>query len=266
MGRVVSICLSFFLFLQFFVIRTYAQQPAAAYEDDIAPVEITPSGIGPELYIVPAVLIGLGVLSETVPSNTALSKYEIHKRITAGERVNYLDDYLQFAPLTAVILLPLGTDIPHRSTMPQLIGKAAVSQATMLGLVYGMKEVIGKERPGGRPHSFPSGHTAQAFTGAQLLYLEYRDTNKWIAYSGYPVAAFVGVDRVVNNDHWASDVLVGAGIGMAIPVFVYWASDRIFGSPAEQAANAGKASGGYTAFLTPALRPGSHGIGVAVNF
>ena len=36
----------------------------------------------------------------------------------------------------------------------------------------------------------------------------------WYAVGGYAVATFTGVMRVLNNRHWISDVLSGAGIGI----------------------------------------------------
>ncbi len=65
--------------------------------------------------------------------------------------------------------------------------------------------------------SFPSGHATSAFAAAAAVSSE---TSRWwpetrwiigpILYTG---AALTGVSRMYNNRHWASDVLVGAGIG-----------------------------------------------------
>lgn len=118
-------------------------------------------------------------------------------------------------------------DTGIRSTYPQLIRRAVVSEALMLGITSGVKGLADKDRPNGAAQSFPSGHTAQAFLGAQILYLEYRDTNKWLAYAGYPVAAFVAAERIINDEHWVSDVLVGAAVGMLVPTAVYWAADKM---------------------------------------
>lgn len=58
--------------------------------------------------------------------------------------------------------------------------------------------------------SFPSGHTSAAFSVATVLghrYPKYR----WLYYT---LAGAVGVARVLHNDHFPSDVLVGAGVGI----------------------------------------------------
>jgi membrane-associated phospholipid phosphatase len=69
----------------------------------------------------------------------------------------------------------------------------------------------------GRYHSFPSGHTAAGFAAAAAVTAE---TSRWwpssIWYVGpamYGGAALVGLSRMYDNRHWASDVIMGAAIG-----------------------------------------------------
>src|SRR5690349_22769192 len=40
--------------------------------------------------------------------------------------------------------------------------------------------------------------------------------------SGYAVAAATGYLRMYNNKHWFSDVMAGAGIGIASTKIAYW--------------------------------------------
>jgi membrane-associated phospholipid phosphatase len=65
--------------------------------------------------------------------------------------------------------------------------------------------------------SFPSGHSTAAFAVAAAVTSE---TSRWWPHTRWIVgpalyggAALAGVSRMYNNRHWASDVLVGAGIG-----------------------------------------------------
>ena len=51
--------------------------------------------------------------------------------------------------------------------------------------------------------------------------MEYRETSPWISVGGYLCATATGFFRVANNRHWASDVLIGAGIGIASVKLVY---------------------------------------------
>ena len=65
--------------------------------------------------------------------------------------------------------------------------------------------------------SFPSGHTMTAFAAAAALSSEVQ--LKWPRYTWparialYGGASLVGLARMYRNQHWASDVVLGAGIG-----------------------------------------------------
>ena len=68
-----------------------------------------------------------------------------------------------------------------------------------------------------RYRSFPSGHTVAGFAAAAAVTGE---TSRWwpssVWYIGpamYGGAALVGLSRMYNNRHWASDVITGAAIG-----------------------------------------------------
>jgi membrane-associated phospholipid phosphatase len=95
------------------------------------------------------------------------------------------------------------------------------SEALMIAMVYPMKRIINAERPDGGYHSFPSGHTAQAFVAATFLHKEYGHKSPWYSVAGYTMASAVGMCRMISNRHWASDVLVGAGIGVLSTNLVY---------------------------------------------
>ena len=65
--------------------------------------------------------------------------------------------------------------------------------------------------------SFPSGHTTAAFAFASSITASVRRRSPrdagWLGPLLYGVAALTGVSRIYNHQHWASDVLMGAGIG-----------------------------------------------------
>ena len=97
----------------------------------------------------------------------------------------------------------------------------SLAQATAinLGLVQGLKYSTRRTRPGGRDkHSFPSGHSASAFTIAAVVQGYYGRTAGILANSA---AAFVAVSRVRENEHWASDVAAGATIGYIVGSSVF---------------------------------------------
>ncbi|MFH1050573.1 MAG: phosphatase PAP2 family protein [bacterium] len=73
-------------------------------------------------------------------------------------------------------------------------------------------------------YSFPSGHTTVAFTIATVL--SHR-IDKWWAYASlYTLAASTGVARIYFDKHWASDVLMGAGIGTVSALLILNANEK----------------------------------------
>ena len=140
-----------------------------------------------------------------------------------------IDNYTQFAP--AVLALGLNVaGVEGRSNLGRFAVSSALAYGIMAGIVnpikYGAKEM----RPDGSTrNSFPAGHTATAFVSATILHKEYGLTRSpWYSIAGYGVATATGVMRVLNNRHWVSDVLSGAGIGIFSTELAYGISDIIF--------------------------------------
>ncbi len=63
--------------------------------------------------------------------------------------------------------------------------------------------------------SFPSGHSLIAFTVATVVATSYNQT-VWGPLICYSLAGLVAASRVYQNDHWFSDVFIGAALGFAI--------------------------------------------------
>jgi undecaprenyl-diphosphatase len=78
------------------------------------------------------------------------------------------------------------------------------------GLDHAVFQVIGPQLHKG---SMPSGHSATAFAVAGLLVLG--QASPW-RHLWWLLAGLQAISRVVVGAHWPSDVLVGAGIGMAL--------------------------------------------------
>jgi membrane-associated phospholipid phosphatase len=102
-----------------------------------------------------------------------------------------------------------------------LDGAAASIIASGL-ILQPLKYGIGRSRPGANAgaydfhpfsgaDSFPSGHATEAFVLATAIAEHYDSI--WIKAASYTVAGAVGWARLNNNEHWASDVLVGAALG-----------------------------------------------------
>ena len=140
-----------------------------------------------------------------------------------------IDDYTQFFGPAMVVGLKLG-GYEGRSDWPRLLASAGMSYLIMAGLVNGIKYTAKEMRPdGSTANSWPSGHTATAFVGASMLHKEYGLTRSpWWSVAGYGVATATGVMRVLNNRHWISDVMSGAGIGIMSTELGYALCDLMF--------------------------------------
>ena len=88
-----------------------------------------------------------------------------------------------------------------------------------------LKSLVGRRRPEVSPddpyrfnpisftfNSFPSGHTTTAFALATSLAMESKSDLSDIAL--YGLAATTAFARMHVNKHWASDAVVGAGLGI----------------------------------------------------
>ncbi len=149
-----------------------------------------------------------------------LIKYNFHSEI---------DNYTQYVPLALTLGLKIA-GVESRSDWPRFWASSAASAAIMAGLVNGIKYTASEMRPDGSTrNSWPSGHTATAFLAATILHKEYGMTRSpWYSVGAYTLATATGVMRVLNNRHWISDVLSGAGIGILSVELGYGLMDLLF--------------------------------------
>ena len=101
----------------------------------------------------------------------------------------------------------------------------------------GAKMAFGRPRPyvthpdlrtprGGAPMaSFPSGHAAISFAGATAIAQLYP---QW-AVPAYAWAGAVSYSRMYLGEHYPTDVLAGAALGVGSALAAGWAMDRAFG-------------------------------------
>ncbi|MFD2719965.1 phosphatase PAP2 family protein [Hymenobacter monticola] len=207
-----------------------AQQPMAA--DSAAPTTrptllrrsarwaIQPAG---RRVLVPVLLLGAGALTthriELIEFDEEVRE-ELHEHLRPVR--TSIDDQLRHVPAYATVGLSLlGVKGKH----------STVNQALLFALTYtinntltsNLKRLTHVERPQGSSFdSFPSQHTSAAFSAARFLDREYGERSVWYSVGGYAVATSVGALRVVKDNHWCSDVLAGAGVGMISTELAYW--------------------------------------------
>jgi len=175
--------------------------------------------------------IGLGLALEYSTGNKHWwsNKYTFQSEATSTfSNVNTsIDDYFQFTSIALAAGLNIaGVKAQHK--IGSQIARLALAEAIGNTVVYGLKTGTKHMRPNGSANnSFPSGHTAQAFLAARFVDKEFGKKNPWVSCLAYGMAATTGFCRVVKNKHWASDVLVGAGVGILSTEIAYFIVDKI---------------------------------------
>ncbi len=159
--------------------------------------------------------VSLGVVGATglIP-NSPLNKLSnsVHGEISAHSYHTNVDDWLQYMPLTMYMGLNLAYMHNEQHILKKTVSKTAIACLSTIIISSGLKYSVREKRPDSNKHnSFPSGHTAVVFTGAELVRLEYGNVYGSIAYT---MALMVGSMRVYNDRHWIHDVVSGAGIGI----------------------------------------------------
>lgn len=223
------------------------------YGDSISMKE---SYFRPQQLIVPAALIMVGSFGI---SNGWLCKIKGNVRDEwckiRGNCYFGADDYLQYFPLVAGVGLGL-TGVKARHPLRERVCVTATASAVMALMVNVTKYSVGERRPDtDARNSYPSGHTATAFMGAEIVRTEYGNVYGVYAYA---FSSGIALLRLYNDRHWLNDVLGGAGIGILSARIGYWLlpyERRLFGWDKR----------GIDAAIIPACNPVDGGI-VSLSF
>lgn len=136
---------------------------------------------------------------------------------------------MQYAPVAAVVALNMA-GVKGKHSPKRAVISYAFSAAIMGTIVNGVKRSARVERPdASSKNSFPSGHTAMAFMNATVLDKEYGEyAHPLYGVAGYAMATATALGRGLNNRHWVTDVLAGAGVGIISTELGYLITDQIF--------------------------------------
>lgn len=102
----------------------------------------------------------------------------------------------------------------------------AESLAATMGATGLLKLAVPRGRPSGASDaSFPSGHSALSFCTATFVARSTWDaSDAWwhgVGYLAYAPAAYIGVSRIEGRQHFPTDVVFGAFLGVAMTQWVY---------------------------------------------
>ena len=124
----------------------------------------------------------------------------------------YANDDIELAGDIIRVILPLtaaGMTFFHNDHEGLI--QFSKSFLSTVGVTYALQYSIDTNGPNGEEHSFPSGHTSTAFSGASFLQRRYG----WkYGIPAYAAASFVGWSRIESDNHYLKDVLAGAAIGI----------------------------------------------------
>lgn len=170
--------------------------------------------------ILPLSMITVGAIANKSQFEKDL-RYDIRAKV--GNDFQFrIDDYFQYVPIVEMYL----ADALHIEAKNHWFDQTKyllISNAISAAITHGLKRITLKTRPDfSSNHSFPSGHTSFSFTNASVLMHEFRDSAPVLAYSGFFFSTTTGTFRMINDRHWISDVLVGAGIGILATELVYY--------------------------------------------
>ncbi|MEP6513354.1 MAG: phosphatase PAP2 family protein [Parafilimonas sp.] len=160
---------------------------------------------------IPSALIALGTYSnkeETIINNEAIkSARDEH----LPHFQTHIDDYLQYAPLLAGYAFAAGSPGKLWPYTKEVLVNEIILCISVKYIKHWSKvpSVVN-----GSYNAFPSGHTAQAFSAATLFNDNFVRGRPWLQVLSYGSASTVGVLRILNNRHWTSDVIAGAGFGI----------------------------------------------------
>jgi hypothetical protein len=176
----------------------------------------------PAALIMPSVLLTygfIGIESDYLKTLNIEVKEEVAEHI---DKKISIDDFSQYSAMAAVYGLNL-FGVKGRNNFKNRTLILTTSYIMTGATVYSLKNLTKVERPDSSGNnSFPSGHTATAFMGAEFLYQEFKDKSIWYGVAGYVVAAGTGAFRIYNNRHWLTDVTAGAAIGILSTKAAYW--------------------------------------------
>ncbi len=160
--------------------------------------------------ILPVALIAGG----SVAASVNLWERDVDCRVSdwldAGRALR-VADYLQYLPYAGF----LGAEYIGAQPKVAIVDRALLAASSFIileAITQPVKRIAHRTRPNHVDrHSFPSGHSATAFAGAELTRMIYGDGLGAVAYV---VASGVAAMRISGGHHYLSDCIAGAGIGI----------------------------------------------------
>lgn len=184
---------------------------------------LKPSGL-----IAPGVLLIYGGLKPVINGIP-----ELDNKIMNNVQENYPDfhtnaaDYLMWVPSASVYAMDaFHVKMQHNFKEHLILDAGSILATGALG--FGMRKISEHiDAYKSKNTQFPSGHTANVFRGAEIVHQELKFSHPLLSYAGYVVAMGVGLVRIYDKNHFLSEVLAGAGLGILSTKLTYWVFDKV---------------------------------------
>ena len=157
---------------------------------------------------------------------------EADRQVKASRIVSYAGSVYGIGAVATTFYLVGRNRNNNRARETGILTAEALIDSMIVG--GALKEITQRARPlDGRErseffdggHSFPSGHSIQAWSAAAVIANEYHD-RKLVQVAAYGIAGAVSVARFTQHKHYLSDVLAGSAAGYFIGRYVYDAHHR----------------------------------------
>jgi membrane-associated phospholipid phosphatase len=182
----------------------------------------------PSALIIPGAFLVYGGLKPVINAIPQLDEnimndiQEHHANFHSGA-----EDYIMWAPSASIYIM----DAFHVKTQHTFKDHLLIEGGSVLitgGLGLGMRIISRNIKAyNDGDTKFPSGHTANAFRGAEIFHQELKQQHPVISYGGYIVATGVGLLRIYGKQHYLTEVLAGAGLGILSTKITYWLFDKV---------------------------------------
>lgn len=157
--------------------------------------------------------------------------YEVDKYDSEFWRATEKYGVVQYAEAAGVTIYALGLFTENSDI--RTMGRMVIQSLTYSGLTaMFLRMIAGRKRPpftddpknflgftsNNNYQSFPSGHATVAFAFSTIM-AEYIDS-PWSRIGFYGLAGLSAAERLINSQHWFSDVAVGAALGILSGIHV----------------------------------------------
>lgn len=182
----------------------------------------------PAALIIPATFIIYGGLNPVINDIAKLdNRIMAHVREKFPYQAFNAADYLMWTPSATVYVMDaFKVKTAHNFKQHLILDASSIAITGAVG--FGMRIISRHIKSFNTDNTdFPSGHTANAFRGAEILHQELKQNHNLLSYSGYVAATAVGVFRIYGKEHYFSQVVAGAGLGILSTKVTYWVFEKI---------------------------------------